>query len=38
MSQTLDQKRAAFVWQQLAPLKQRNPAVFDAYTIKVQAH
>ncbi|HMY00860.1 MAG TPA: type III-B CRISPR module-associated protein Cmr5 [Agitococcus sp.] len=32
MSQTLDQKRAAFVWQQLAPLKQRNPAVFDAYT------
>ena len=32
MSQTLDQKRAAFVWQQLAPLKQRSPAVFDAYT------
>lgn len=32
MSQTLDQKRAAFVWQQLSPLKQRNPAVFDAYT------
>lgn len=32
MSQTLDQKRAAFVWQQLEPLKRKNPAVFDAYT------
>jgi CRISPR type III-B/RAMP module-associated protein Cmr5 len=32
MSQTLDQKRAAFVWQQLSTLKQRSPAIFDAYT------
>lgn len=30
--QTLDQKRAEAVWKLLAPLKQRLPKTFDAYT------